>query len=88
VGVLILGVLIVHGEGFIDGSDDHEADGLLLTFLLGSVGFVHGIGLLCGFAVMAIKKSPPDVEEPCVMVYSVTDRKQPQLATMFLPGVG
>lgn len=42
VGVLILGVLIVHGEGLVDGADDLEADGLLLACSLGSVGFVHG----------------------------------------------
>ena len=45
--VLILGVLIVHGEGFIDGSDDLETDGLFLggsgAFPSWSVGFVHGV---------------------------------------------
>ena len=41
VGVLILGVLIVHGEGLIDGPDGLEADRLLLTFPLDlSVSFM------------------------------------------------
>lgn len=71
VGVLILGILIVHGEGFIDGTDGFEAEGLLEKVLCVLRDAFMGRCLLIGSLLSGKRKGPSDVGRAvCDCVFS------------------